>query len=200
MPFVDFINATFRAGSAEAENSRGDASLLGSVVHRPAIFRRNGIAWAAACAWRGAARVDDLAAFKRAKRELDERIVGEAGELMATLIRQLHSNRPADGVTCVPCGHSRRADCFGKQLAQSVADAFGLPFLPIFADRFCSGVSHPKEYAKLPPLQQIADPLPTMLIIDDLAVSGWHLEEWLLALRSLHASASAMAWISGSLT
>jgi hypothetical protein len=89
----------------------------------------------------------------------------------------------------VACGHSRRPYCFGKQLAQSVADALRVPFLQIFADRFCSGVSHPKEFAKLPPLRQIADPFPKMLVIDDLAVSGWHLEESLLALRSLHASA-----------
>jgi hypothetical protein len=104
------------------------------------------------------ARADDLAALKRAKREIDQQLIGETGELMAALIRQLCGNPPADAITCVPCGHSRRHDCFGKRLAQSVAAALGLPFLQIFSDRFCSGVSHPKEYAKLPPLQSIAEP------------------------------------------
>jgi hypothetical protein len=37
-----------------------------------------------------------------------------------------------------------------------------------------------------------------MIIVDDLSVSGWHLEESMLALRRLGAAASATAWISGS--
>jgi hypothetical protein len=198
--FVEFGQATFRAGATEAGRLREEAGLFGSLVYRPAVFRRNDVGWIAACAWRATARADDLAALKRAKREIDQRLIGEAGNLMAALIRQLCGNWPADAITCVPCGHSRRHDCFGKRLAQSVAAALGLPFLQVFSDRFCSGVSHPKEYAKLPPLEPIADPLPSMIVIDDLAVSGWHLEEALLALRRLDVSASAMAWISGSLT
>jgi hypothetical protein len=97
----------------------------------------------------------------------------------------------SDAITCVPCGHSRRPDCFGKRLAQGVAELLGLPFVQVFADRFCTGVSHPKEYSKLPPPEQIADPVPSMLLIDDLATSGWHVEEALTALRKLGVSASA---------
>jgi hypothetical protein len=100
----------------------------------------------------------------------------------------------------MPCGHSRRPDCFGKRLAQCVAEVLELPFLQVFADRFCSGVSHPKEFTKLPPLHQIADPLASMIVIDDLAVSGWHVEESLFALRSRGVSASAAVWISGAVT
>jgi hypothetical protein len=85
---------------------------------------------------------------------------------------------------------------FRKQLAEGVAAELGLPFLQVFPDRFCSGVSHPKEFAKLPPLQQIAEPPSSMIVIDDLAVSGWHIEESLLALRCRGVSASATVWIS----
>jgi hypothetical protein len=198
--FVEFGEAIFRAGASEAERPRREAGLLGSLVYRPAIFRRNDIGWIAACAWHSAAKADDLAALKRAKREIDQRLIREAGELTATLIQQLRGERAADAITCVPCGHSRRPDCFGKRLAQGVAEVLGLPFLQVFADRFCSGVSHPKEFVKLPPLQQIADFLPSMLVVDDLSVSGWHVEEMLLTLRRLGAAASATVWISGSVT
>jgi hypothetical protein len=70
----------------------------------------------------------------------------------------------------------------------------------IFADRPCSGVSHPKEFAKLQPLEPIADPCKSMILIDDLATSGWHVEESLTALRGLGASASAFVWITGAVT
>lgn len=178
--FVEFGEATFRAGATETERPRHEAGLLGSLVYRPMVFRRNDIGWIAACAWRSATKVDDLAALKRAKREIDQRLIREAGELTAALIRQLRGEPAADAITCVLCGHSRRPDCFGKWLAQCVAELLRLPFHQVFADRFCEGVSHGKEFKKLPPLQQIADPLASMIVVDDLSVSGWHVEELLL--------------------
>ena len=162
------------------------------------IFRRNGIGWIAACAWRARAKTDDLTTLKRAKRELDPRLIRDAAELLSALVRQIHGDGAAAAATSVPCGHSRHSDRFGKQIAQAVADDLGLPFLQVFADRPCSGVSHPKEFAKLPPLEQIADPLSSMLLVDDLATSGWHVEELLTALRRLGASAPAFVWIAGT--
>jgi hypothetical protein len=103
------------------------------------VFRRNNVGWIAACAWRNVAKDDDLVALKRAKREIDQRLIEEAGELLGALVRQLRGEAAADAITCIPCGHSRRPDCFGKRLAQRVADVLGLPFLQVFADRFCSG-------------------------------------------------------------
>jgi hypothetical protein len=176
--FVEFGDATFRSSAAEAERPRHEAGLLGSRVFRPMVFRRNDIAWVAACAWRAGAKADDVTALKRAKRELDRGLIAGAAEIVAGLVRQLQGERVAAAVTSVPCGESRRPDCLGKQITQAVAAALGLPFLQIFADRPCSGVSHPKEFAKLPPLHQIADPPALMLLVDDLATSGWHVEEF----------------------
>lgn len=198
--FVEFGEATFRAGAAEAERPREDAGLLGSVVYRPMVFRRNDVAWVAACSWRTGAKVDDVTALKRAKRELDRRLIGGVADMLAGLIRQLQGDRAAAAVTSVPCGHSRRTDCLGKQIAQTVAATLGLAFLQVLADRPCSGVSHPKEFAKLPPLQQIAEPPASLLLVDDLATSGWHVEESLTALRRLGAAASAFVWITGAVT
>ena len=171
--FIEFSQATFRAGATEAERPRHEAALLGSLMYRPMIFRRNDVGWIATCAWRAAARVDDIAALKRAKRELDRRVIDGAAELVAALVQQLRGDRAADAITSVPCAHSRRPDCFGKRLAQGVAELLGLPFVQVFADRFCEGVSHPKEFKKLPPLHRLAAPAPSMIVVDDLSVSGW---------------------------
>jgi len=200
LEFVEFGQATFRAGATEAERPREEAGLLGSLVYRPTVFRRNDVLWIAACAWRTRAKADDIAELKRAKRELDPVLIGNVADSVSTLIRQLYGGRSANAITTVPCGHSRRPDCFGKRLAQAVGRSLGLPFLQVFADRPCSGVSHPKEFRKLPPLQQIADPRSSMILVDDLATSGWHVEESLTALRRLGASTSAFVWIGGTVT
>jgi hypothetical protein len=172
----DSLTSAKRYFARARRNERAweESGLLGSLVDRPTVFRRNQIGWISAGSWRSRAKADDIAKLKRAKRELDARLIGEAAGLMATLVYQLRGDRAANAVTCVPCGHSRRPDCLGKQIGQAVADTLGLPFLQVFADRPCSGVSHPKEFAKLPKLEQIADPLPSMILVDDLATSGWH--------------------------
>jgi hypothetical protein len=48
--FVEFGSTTFRAGAFEAERPRHEAGLLGSLVYRPMVFRRNEIRCVAACA------------------------------------------------------------------------------------------------------------------------------------------------------
>jgi hypothetical protein len=60
--------------------------------------------------------------LKRAKRELDRRLIDGAASMVAGLVRQLQGNRSAAAVTSVPCGHSRRPDCLGKRIAQAVAE------------------------------------------------------------------------------
>jgi hypothetical protein len=60
--FVEFGEAAFRAGATEAERPRHEAGLLGSLVNRPMVFRRNEVGWIAACAWRAGAKTDDVAA------------------------------------------------------------------------------------------------------------------------------------------
>jgi hypothetical protein len=144
LTFVEFSHATFRAGATEAERPREEAGLLGSLVYRPTVFRRNHVGWIAACAWRTRAKANDIAALNRAKRELDPVLIGSVTDSVATLIRQLYGGRSAEAITTVPCGHSRRLDCFGKRLALAVGRSLDLPFLQVFADRPCSGVSHPK--------------------------------------------------------
>jgi hypothetical protein len=194
--FIPFDQAKFRRKEgARASNGEG-APLLESLVSRPMLFRRNDVAWLSARSWRAETRARDMAAFCQAKFKCDPELIVRVGELLAGLICQVRGRQCADAVTTVPCGHSRRHDCFGKQVAQAVAKNLDLPFVQVFADRFCSGVSHPKEYRKLGPLEQISTAPASLLLVDDLATSGWHIEESLIALRDLGSAASAFTWIS----
>lgn len=196
--FVHFVDAVFHGATDRTELSPRPSALAHSLIYRPALFRRNQIRWIAACAWRARSRVVGLAALKQAKRTLDQSIVATAAASITPLIRETFGDKSVDSITCIPCGHSRRGDCFGKQIAQVVATMLELPFLQVFADRPCLGSSHPKQSASLPPLQQIADPPRSTIIIDDVATSGWHLEESMLTLRRLGVAVSSVVWISGA--
>lgn len=198
MPFVDFANATFLFGEDQAPSEPSQPPLLKSLVYRPTLYRRNDIRWIAAYAWRARSKARGLSALKEAKKELDPSVLAEAAKSINTLIREIFGDKAVDAITCIPCGHSRRPDCFSKRLAQAVADAAELPFLPIFADRPCAGVSHPKQSLSLPSLQQIADPPRSMILVDDIATSGLHVEEVMLALRRMGVTISTLVWISGA--
>jgi hypothetical protein len=79
-----------------------------------------------------------------------------------------------------------------------VAEQLGLGFAEVFEDRFVDGASHPKEFAKLPPLAFRHTPAAPALVIDDLATSGWHIEEALGMIRGLGLPAFGAVWIAGT--
>jgi len=195
--FVDFASAIFAPAHPSGRQPARD-TLLASLLPRPTLFQRNQVRWIAACAWRTQLKSQGLAALKTAKQELDPSLVAEGAAAIVQLIREIYGPKPVGAITCIPCGHSRRPDCFGKQLAQVAARNMELPFLQVFADRPCPGASHPRQSIGLPPLQRIADPPRSMILIDDLATSGRHIEESMLALRDLGVAVSSLVWISGS--
>jgi hypothetical protein len=201
--FVDFGGAYFETPTNNVDQFSQQEALLSSLIYRPTIYERKRVRWIAAHTWRSDAKERGMAALKAVKNDLDPAFIADQAELVAALIRQLFGTERTDAVTCIPCGHSRRKDCFGKRLAHAVAEALNIPFVQVFADRPRDGASHPKQSAKLPPLRQIArmPELPeSTIVIDDLATSGAHLEQALVALRKLNVAASAVAWISGSRT
>jgi hypothetical protein len=175
-------------------------SLVEDLVRRPAIRHRNGVGFLTLRSWRASCRDPDLAAFKAEKRVKTPAVIAAAAEEIAAEAKLLLA--PNDGwcVTCVACGHSRDARCWGKCLARAVAASLGLPFFEAFTDRLVPGSSHPKEFKRLPPLQWASPPeTGAVLLIDDLATSGWHMEEALTLLRGRGLTAVGIGWIGGTI-
>jgi hypothetical protein len=174
---------------------------FGGTKPRLTIYSRNAVSWVAARSWCKATKKADMAALKTAKALCAGNIVAQAAdELSEVLSRFIGCAGGSVCVTTVPCGHSKRPDCLAAQVAGEVADRMGFVFRKVFEDRFVDGVSHPKEFSKLPPLQIVALPAEALvLLIDDVATSGWHMEESLSSLRGRGLSAFGAVWISGTL-
>lgn len=173
-------------------------SPLGSLVPRRSIYTRNGIAWISMRAWSSKARQADVAAMRVAKQTLDASVIDAAADEIGHFIGKVFGQMEGWAVSTVAVGHSRRPDSFAVRLAEGVAAKVGLPFVKIFKDRFVSGTSHPKEFAKLPPLDMLTEVTQPLILIDDVATSGWHLEEALNCIRQRGVPAVAIAWISGT--
>ena len=98
-------------------------------------------------------------------------------------------------VANIAAGHSG-GNSFGSRLAMAVAERLSLGYLQVWRDRPIKGTSHPKEFRRLPPLEMLAKPIGATLVIDDVATSGYHMWEALMALRALGIPAGGIAWIS----
>tara|TARA_B100002003_G_scaffold86929_1_gene81355 strand:- start:4596 stop:5195 length:600 start_codon:yes stop_codon:yes gene_type:complete len=166
---------------------------------RPTVSFRNGAAWLSARAWRANARRDQLAAIKLAKARVDAATISAAAQDIAVVLEAVLG--PAPFVTCVPCGHSRRQDCFGFRLAEAVAAAAGATLVEGWRFRPVEGSSHPRRNATLPPLERADDlsalPRP-LVVVDDIATSGFHIVEALNDARAQGASALGAVWIKGT--
>ena len=173
-------------------------SPLGGLMYRPTLYRRNAVSWVSVRSWRADAKGADLARLKLCKAAVDQRVIGAAAAEIAALLRLLFGHFAGWIATSVACGHSRRPDCFGKRLGQAVAGELALGFAEVFEDRFVDGVSHPKEFSKLPPLMYRDKPAAPVLVVDDIATSGWHLEEALGMIRELGLPAFGAVWIAGT--
>lgn len=173
---------------------------FGGTVLRPALYSRNGVSWATVRAWGAESKACDLDALKAAKAAPDTGLVDVTAGEIAALVAMAWPGVFGE-VTCVACGHSRRADCFGARLAETVADRIGARFTRVFRDRFCSGSSHPKEFRKLAPLEWASPPVTDrVLVVDDVVTSGWHMEEATNWLRAHGVGTAGVAWIGGNLT
>lgn len=185
----------FTPPAAPDAASPAPQSPLGGLAYRPTLYRRNAVSWVSV---RADAKGADLARLKLCKAAVDQTVISAAAGEIAGLLRLLFGYFAGWIATSVACGHRRRPDCFGKRLGGAVADELGLGFREIFEDRFVDGVSHPKEFSKLPPLQYRDKPAAPMLVVDDIATSGWHVEEALGMIRALGLQAFGAVWIAGT--
>jgi hypothetical protein len=172
-------------------------TVMSAIQAAPAIMGRNAVSYLRSAAWRADAKAAGVAALKVATRTDDPLALAAAATDVTELLRRV-LGEPAHTVTCVPCGHSCREDCFGARLAAEVAAEWGAPFVKLWRDRPIKGVSHPKEFSRLPPLDWAAEPAGPVVVVDDLATSGWHMEEALTALRSRNVPCTGIVWIAGA--
>ena len=119
-----------------------------------------------------------------------------ASEIVEAVARVVGTSSFAH-VTPVPCSRSRDDACLSRMLAAEVARRIGKPLSLLLASAPGKGSSHPKDNLTRPPLKLVEAATGPVLIIDDVATSGAHLEEAITKLRPSAHSVFAVAWIGG---
>lgn len=171
--------------------------LIKTLVTHHSLLKRNNCRYLALRSWRSAIKEHQIAALKALKTRLSKQFVSAvAGEFVAATT-EIFGTEHIKAVIPIPCGNSGLADCLSVQLARAIAAEVSVPMVEALEGQGGMGGSTPRKSARLSPYrvkEQVSGPV---LLVDDVASSGRHMELATLALRDSGCSVHGMVWIGG---
>lgn len=172
--------------------------LMETLVGRRTIRNRNSISYLTIRSWRQPLRKFQIAALLalkgRVPAEFADGIAGEIAEGVGGLV----GTAAFKTVVPVPCGHSSpEGECLSVAIGRSLAAQLGLPMVQAIESQRLKGSSHPKTNAKRPPMALAHKVDGPVLLVDDVATSGAHLQEAVELIKPHCGSVLPVAWIGG---
>lgn len=173
------------------------AFLLKTLVQRRALRSRNGVSFLTLRSWRQPIREHQISALKAIKRHAVQALANDIAGEIADDVRSLLGVGGFKGIVPMPCGHSAPDQCLSLAIAQALGHNLRLPVLHALALPTETGGSHPKSNTRRDAIRLVAAVEGPVLLTDDVATSGRHIEEAVGLLRQANAAAMAIAWIGG---
>ena len=169
--------------------------LLDTLLLRSRVRSRNGISYYALRTWRKTIKTEQIAAIKAIKAGPHHPLEAQICDDVIHWIGSTFGAKRFAAIVPVPCGHSGD-DCLSLRAAQRLGAKLGIPVVEAFAPLAVTGSSHPKTNRTRPRMRLRQDLSGDILLFDDVATSGSHLEEATKLLRSERNSVTAVAWIA----
>lgn len=171
--------------------------LMKTLVPRRAIHERNKVSYLTLMSWRHAIRTYQIEALKALKQNIPPELPAQVAATMAGEINSLVGSGAFRAIVPMPCGHSHEESCLSRELARSLGASVGLPVVAALASSPQKGSSHPKKNSRRPPMK-LMEKLPgPVILVDDVATSGAHVEEAIKLLKPVCGAVLAVVWISG---
>lgn len=171
------------------------AFLLGTLIEHPRLLHRGDIAYHGVMRWRSAVKRWQVLALRALKQDAPHAFVEAIARQLADAAHSLFGRTAFASVVAVPCGHSG-PDCLSRQIACAVATLLGRQSQDAFEPLPVQGSSHPRRNAGRPAMKLVATPDQPVLLIDDVASSGAHIEEATRLLRAAGVVVFPLVWIA----
>jgi hypothetical protein len=169
--------------------------LMSTLINQHRVLRRDSITYHALARWRASIRDWQIEALRALKSDPPASLVDRAASQIATTASGMFGFETYRLVVPVACGNSG-ANCLASRLARVVADKLGVSFMEAFEAIPTQGSSHPRRNATRPRMKLRQSPTQPLLLIDDVATSGAHLEEAVTLLRKAAPAVVPLVWIA----
>ena len=189
-----------RIGMGAAKPEPSLDFLCETLVERRTIRARKTVNYITLRAWRASIRDWQIKALRALKGNLPSTMPDVIAEEILAEISALVGVSAFKAVVPIPCGHTREGPCLSLEMARALGQKIGIPVVQAFVTQPMKGTSHPKENVKRPPLVLTRPLNGPVLLVDDVATSGAHIEEAVKLLRPHTGSVLAVAWIGGDST
>lgn len=169
--------------------------LLRTLVKKRSLRTRKATHFIALRSWKKSVRDTQIAALRSVKSQLSAAAIGVMSDEIVEAVRQLYAGMKFAAVVPVPCGSSGSDRCLSLALAEAVAKRLGVRYCAALISSAEPGSSHPRKSARLADFQVKEKITGQVLLVDDVATTGTHIELATKALRAGGASPLAIAWI-----
>ncbi len=187
----------FRQQGDEGNSNVVERFLMDTLIQQPRVLSRGTVSYHAIRRWRRSVKAEQISALKAIKKTPSAGFEARAAEEMSSWCRRAFGGAAFANVVAVPCGHSG-TDCLARRIGQKVAAMLGVNYVDAFAPLVVQGSSHPKTNVKRPKMQLATVPIGPILLVDDVATSGAHIEEATVMLRKHDLAVTSIAWIGCS--
>lgn len=170
--------------------------LFSTLKKRVSIRNRNDAAYVTARTWAKPIRQYQIDALHTIKAAPNDEFAGLIAAELAEHVKKLFGVGAINCVVPVPCGSSGLENGLSFKIAKNLALQLGIEFVDAFKSFQTSGKSHPRKNTRLgPPELKIKKQLGSVLLVDDVATSGRHIELTTQALRGMTDHISTIVWI-----
>ena len=170
--------------------------LSNTLVKKQRLLVRGGASYLALRRWRKELKPYQLEAFHALKSnhdsDFEDLVVAEFKEVITRLYGNLFN-----ALVPIPGGSSGTERSFSVRVAEKLARELNIPMsMALQAAPVPIGKSHPSKSASLQPYVPVNPPVGNILIVDDVASSGRHIELATNALRNSANYVSSIVWVA----
>lgn len=174
--------------------------LTETLVERRSVRSRKGVSYLTTRAWREPIRAHQIKALKLLKASASPRLAAAIATDLKIEIEALMGGGGFRAVVPVPCGFSQPGQCLSRHIALELAHALGVPMVEALRLPQSDETSHPRKNARRSRMNVLRPPEGPVLVVDDVATSGEHIEEACRLLRSFGIAVMGLVWIGGNAT
>jgi hypothetical protein len=180
------------------ESNGGAASrfLIDTLVKKQRLLARKGASYVALRQWRKPIKPYQISALAALKACSDDCFEAEIAEEMSEAIKRVYGDA-FSYVVAVPGGSSGQVESLSTKLAERIAKHLGAEYANVLvAAPVAKGASHPAKSTNLKPYKVNGKISGNILIVDDVATTGTHIELATNALRPLATYCTSVVWIA----